>query len=227
MSTPKPPTPPAPVPTPATVPTPAPNSSSWWMRGLVVLAVVAILVLVAQEWLGTQVELARLQERAVWLEKATQPAPPPPAPAPAAPAPRPAPRPAAPAPAPTPVVVVVPAPAPAPAPVPAPPASVPAPAPALAPAPAPVPLQIVSSLREETALGARWLLVQVSLLGDSSEVIRWTLEVNGVPQPWGPRYGTETLWEVRLEHPPRGTNIVPLVQLRDGTIVRGLIITVP
>ena len=164
--------------------------------------VITICLLLACKWAGTQAELARLQERTEWLERAVQPAPP-------ALAPRPAPAPA-------------PAPASRPAPAPA-----PAPAPRPAPAPAPTPLQVVSSLREETALEARWLLVGVSLLGDSSGVIRWTLEVNGTPQPWGPRYGTETRWEVRLEHPPSGTNIVPLAQLRDGTTVRGLIITVP
>jgi len=222
-----------------------PNQKTRWLRGLVVLAVVVILVLAAREWVGTQAELARLQERAVWLEKATQPTPlPAPAlapPARPAPAPTPAPRPAlapaprpAPTPSPTPVVVVV-APAPPPvAPSPPPPAVVtvsppPVAAPVVVAPPIPVlpPLQLVSSLREETALGARWLIVQVSLLGDSSGVIRWTLEINGVPEPWGPRYGVETRWEVRLAHPPSGTQIVPLAQLRDGTIVRGLIIRVP
>jgi len=204
-----------------------PNQKTRWLRGLVVLAVVVILVLAAREWVGTQAELARLQERAVWLEKATQPTP---LPAPAlAPPARPAPTPS-----PTPVVVVV-APAPPPvAPSPPPPAVVtvsppPVAAPVVVAPPIPVlpPLQLVSSLREETALGARWLIVQVSLLGDSSGVIRWTLEINGVPEPWGPRYGVETRWEVRLAHPPSGTQIVPLAQLRDGTIVRGLIIRVP
>ena len=216
----------------------------WTWRGLVVLAVVVTLAFLVQEWAGTQAELARLQERAVWLEKAAQPAPPPPAPPAPRPAPviRPAPRPTPPAPAPPPpvvvvapapappVVVVVPAtpPAPAPIPVPVPASVVVVQAPAVVPvAPAPIPLQIVSSLREETALGARWLLVQVSLLGDSSEVILWTLELSGRPEAWGPRYGTETQWEVRLERPPAGTQIVPLVQLRDGTIVRGLIVRVP
>lgn len=160
-----------------------------------------------------------------------------------APAPTPAPRPAPTAPAPAPPVIVVvqqaPPPAPPPAPVlvapsPPPPAVVTVSPPTVAapvvvapPIPALPPLQLVSSLREETALGARWLIVQVSLLGDSSGVIRWTLEVNGATQPWGPRYGTETSWEVRLAHPPSGTQIVPLAQLRDGTIVRGLIIRVP
>ena len=176
--------------------------------------VITICLLLACKWAGTQAELARLQERTEWLERAVQPAPP-------ALAPRPAP-----APAPAPASRPAPAPAPAPAPRPA-PAPAPAPAPRPAPAPAPTPLQVVSSLREETALEARWLLVGVSLLGDSSGVIRWTLEVNGTPQPWGPRYGEETRWEVRLEYPSSGTQIVPLAQLRDGTIVRGLIIRVP
>jgi len=44
---------------------------------------------------------------------------------------------------------------------------------------------VISSLvkEEETILEAIWLSVQISLLKDSREVVRWTLKINKTPQP--------------------------------------------
>jgi len=88
---------------------------------------------------------------------------------------------------------------------------------------------VISSLfivEEEVAIN-KWLSVQVSLLRKSNKVIRWTLEVDGTLKPWSPEYGEKKVWEMRLAYPVSETKIVLVVELRDGTIIRGPIIKVP
>ncbi len=95
----------------------------------------------------------------------------------------------------------------------------------------PIPLPVVtmlSSLREETIGGGRWLLVEVSFFGETHEASDWTLSINGEVQTWGSFLGgKEPTEETRLEYPPGGTEIIPLVRMKDGRVLEGLVIVVP